>query len=58
MTRKIVLGAAMALVLNVMAQDNLMMLVGTYTDGGSRGVYSYCFNQNTGESALLDSLQL
>ena len=32
------------------------MLVGTYTDGGSKGVYSYRFNQETGKAELLDSL--
>ncbi len=42
----------------VQAQDNLTMLVGTYTDGGSHGIYSYRFNQMTGEARLLDSLAL
>ena len=55
---KTILLALLGCACQVKAQDNLMMLVGTYTDGGSRGVYSYSFNQNTGESALLDSLQL
>ncbi len=35
-----------------------MMLVGTYTDGGSKGIYSYSFNQDTGEAQLLDSLEM
>ena len=34
------------------------MVVGTYTDGGSHGIYSFRFNQFTGESKLLDSLAL
>ena len=34
------------------------MLVGTYTDGGSRGIYSYRFDQETGEATLQDSLAL
>jgi len=40
------------------AQEKVMMLVGTYTDGGSKGIYSYYFNQNTGETEALNSLAL
>jgi 6-phosphogluconolactonase (cycloisomerase 2 family) len=40
------------------AQEMEMMIVGTYTDGGSRGVYSYRFNQETGEATVLDSLEM
>jgi 6-phosphogluconolactonase (cycloisomerase 2 family) len=40
------------------AQDKLMMLVGTFTDGNSKGIYSYRFNQQTGESEILDSLAM
>lgn len=40
------------------AQDELMMLVGTYTDGGSKGVYCCRFNQETGAVAFLDSLEM
>lgn len=40
------------------AQERVMMLVGTYTDGSSKGVYSYYFNQTTGESQVLDSLEM
>ena len=42
----------------VQAQEAEMMFVGTYTDGGSKGVYSYRFNQETGEAELLDSLEM
>jgi len=42
----------------IQAQRNLSMLVGTYTDGGSKGVYAYHFNQETGEATLLDSLEM
>ena len=38
------------------AQDKIMMLVGTYTYGNSKGIYSYRFNQATGEAEVLDSL--
>ncbi len=40
------------------AQENLTMLVGTYTGGGSKGIYSYQFNQMTGEAKALDSLSI
>lgn len=40
------------------AQDKVMMIVGTYTDGGSEGVYSCRFNQATGEAEILDSLAM
>lgn len=36
----------------------LTMIVGTYTDGGSYGIYSFRFNQDSGESELQDSLAL
>ena len=36
----------------------LNLIVGTYTDGGSYGVYTYKFNQQTGEASPLDSLHL
>lgn len=34
------------------------MLVGTYTDAGSHGIYTYRFDPETGASHLLDSLAL
>ena len=40
------------------AQEKVMMLAGTYTDGGSKGIYSYYFNQKTGEAEALNSLAL
>ena len=40
------------------AQEKLMMLVGTYTNSCSKGIYSYAFNQETGEAMLLDSLEM
>jgi 6-phosphogluconolactonase (cycloisomerase 2 family) len=39
-------------------QAQEMIFVGTYTDDGSRGVYSYRFNQETGEAMLMDSLEM
>jgi len=40
------------------AQEKTMMLVGTYTGSGSKGVYSYYFNQDTGDAQALNSLTL
>lgn len=34
------------------------MLVGSYTYGGSKGIYSYRFNQATGEAEALNSLEM
>jgi len=39
-------------------QDELAMLVGTYTNGTSKGVYSFRFNQTTGGATLLNSIEL
>lgn len=35
------------------SNDNLTMLIGTYTDTGSRGIYTYSFNQETGDASPL-----
>lgn len=40
------------------AQEKVMMLVGTYTGGGSKGIYSFRFNQESGEAEALNSLAL
>lgn len=40
------------------AQEKVMMIVGTYTDGGSKGIYSYHFDQKTGEAEALKALAL
>lgn len=40
------------------AKENIMMVVGTYTDGGSKGVYSFRFNQETGVAEALNSLEM
>ena len=36
----------------------ILVLVGTYTYGGSKGIYSCRFNQTTGEAEVLDSLEM
>lgn len=33
-------------------ENKLSLLIGTYTDTGSRGIYTYAFNQETGKSKL------
>lgn len=38
--------------------DMLTMLIGTYTDGGSYGIYAFHFNQVTGDGELKDSLAM
>lgn len=39
-------------------QDELAMLVGTYTNGTSKGIYTFRFNQETGVSTPLSSMEL
>ena len=43
---------------SIHAQQQISMAVGTYTDGGSKGIYTYLFNQDTGKAELLDSLAM
>ena len=45
--KKLLLGlSALTLSVSAMAGDELRMVVGTYTDTGSTGLYSFSFNQN------------
>lgn len=37
-----------------MAQEKIQMLVGTYTDDGSKGIYSCCYDLRNGEMTILD----
>lgn len=39
-------------------QDELAMLVGTYTNGTSKGIYTFRFNQKTGVATPLSSIEL
>lgn len=39
-------------------QDELAMLVGTYTNGSSKGIYTFRFNQETGTAVPLSSAAL
>lgn len=38
--------------------DELAMLVGTYTDGNSKGIYTFRFNQTTGIATALSSIEV
>lgn len=61
MRKRRIWGVALMLlgcVCQVQAQDDVLMLLGTYTYGGSKGVYTYRFNQTTGTAVPLDSLEL
>lgn len=39
-------------------KNDLTMLVGTYTSGNSKGIYTYRFNEETGKATLLDSAEV
>ena len=56
MKRLFLMAAALLCGISLSAQDELRMLVGTYTERtSSDGVYLYRFNQETAEFALLDT---
>ena len=44
--------------LSLMAQDNIKLLVGTYTNGSSKGIYSFEVNQRTGDVTALDTIEI
>lgn len=54
----ILLALLLALPFTLQAQDVIKLVVGTRTDGSSKGVYSFEFNQLTGESKALDTLEM
>lgn len=43
---------------SLQAQEKIMLLVGTYTGNGSKGIYSFTFDQATGKAEALDSLAM
>ena len=55
---QMLLCSAFTFSLSMWAGDGLTMVVGTYTDTGSTGLYSFMFNPQTGETMLLDSLSM
>lgn len=40
------------------SQEQITLLAGTYTYDGSHGIYSFLFDQETGQAELMDSLQM
>ena len=58
MRTKALLSLAVLGIVCASAQQYISMAVGTYTDGGSHGIYTYRFNQDTGEARVLDSLAM
>lgn len=40
------------------ADSNIKMVVGTYTDAGSQGLYSFSFDQSTGTASGITSLKV
>lgn len=40
------------------ADSNIKMVVGTYTDAGSQGLYSFSFDQSTGTASGIASLKV
>ena len=58
-TKTIVLSVvASALPALCIANNKLNMVIGTYTDNGSKGVYSFLFDQQTGKATTQHSLAL
>lgn len=57
---KKIVGASLIALLgtNVGAQNQIKLIVGTYTNGSSKGIYSLQFDQQTGQSKPLDTLEL
>lgn len=56
--RPLLLTAALACGMTLHAQDEINLLVGTFTDGTSEGIYSLRFNQQTGTARALDTLAI
>ena len=44
--------------MSTMAQNEIKLVVGTYTRGTSKGIYSFNFNQQTGKATPLDVLEI
>lgn len=57
--KKIILGLyTLTIAISVQSIHPIKMVVGTYTDTNSRGIYSFSFDQNTGKATALDTLDL
>lgn len=51
-----IMAAALAIAANANNGSNITMIVGTYTNNGSEGIYSYKLNTSNGETSLLSSI--
>ena len=58
MKRLFIATLIIAIGLNAQAQDIIKLLIGTYTNGSSKGIYAFNFNQQTGEASPLDTLEI
>ena len=57
--KSILLGAVLAVSpVFGFADSNIKMVVGTYTDAGSQGLYSFSFDQSTGKASGITSLKV
>lgn len=43
---------------SISAQDIIKMVVGTYNNGATRGIYSFNFDQKDGKAKSLDTLEI
>src|SRR5437764_2445507 len=52
---KLILPILLILSFHSYSQNHNYMLIGTYTQGASKGIHIYDFNSNTGKASLIDS---
>ncbi len=58
-TKAILLGLIFALIpVLTRAENGIKMVVGTYTDAGSKGLYSFSFDNSNGSAKELNSLKV
>ena len=58
-TKAILLGLTLALIPGLnRAENGIKMVVGTYTDAGSKGLYSFSFDDSNGSAKELSSLKV
>ena len=58
MKKSLIIAAATFVLSACGGNSDLMMVVGTYTDTESEGLYSYVFDEEAGEARLLDSCRV
>jgi len=55
--KEILLLLLTALTISVTAQKNSKLIIGTYTNGKSEGIYVYDFNTSSGDNAFVSSVK-